>query len=63
MSDIPIEFTWWELLLYSPVWGWPGLVIGALAGGVFARKRRVLGAIILAVAGNFLWFAAVLFSR
>jgi hypothetical protein len=63
LSDISIHFTWWELLLYSPVWGWPGLLVGGLAGAIFARKRRVLGAIVLAVAGNFLWFAAVLFSR
>jgi hypothetical protein len=63
MSDISIKLSWWELLLYSPVIGWPGLVVGGLAGAIFARKRRVLGAVLGAIAGNFLWFAAVLFAK
>jgi hypothetical protein len=63
MSDISIKFTWWELLLYSPVIGWPGLLIGGLAGAIFARRRRILGGVLGAVAGNFLWFAAILLSK
>ena len=61
MSDISIKFTWWELLVYSPIWGWPGLIIGGFTGALFLRKRPIGGAVLGALAGNFLWFAGVIF--
>jgi hypothetical protein len=52
MSDISITFTWWELLLYSPILGWPGLFAGAVLGVVLWRKRPIVGGLIGAVVGN-----------
>lgn len=60
MSDISFDIEWWALLLYSPVLGWPGLLIGATIGGLLWRRRRILAAILGAIAGNLLWFAAVM---
>ena len=56
MSDISIRITWFELLLYSPVLGWPGLLMGAVLGLWIWRKRPILGAIICGVLGNLFWF-------
>ena len=52
MSDIKIEFTWWELLLVSPILGWPGAIVGAALGGLLWRKRPIVGTIVGAVVGN-----------
>lgn len=57
MSDISIHITWWELLLYSPVIGWPGLLAGSVIGWFAWRRRPVIGAIAGAVTGNLLCFA------
>lgn len=59
MSDIKIEFSWLELLLISPMLGWPGLIAGGLVGALAWRKRPILGAAIGAVLGNL----AVFFVR
>ena len=53
MSDIKIEFAWWELVLYSPMLGWP-----AVAGALAWKKRPILGGVLGAVAGNFAVAAA-----
>jgi hypothetical protein len=63
VSDISINITWWELLLYSPVIGWPGLLIGAVAGWLAWRKRPLLGAISGALAGNLIWFAVFFLQK
>ena len=53
MSDINIEFEWWELVLLSPMLGWPGLLVGAVAGAIAWKKRPILGGALGAIAGNF----------
>ena len=58
MSDISIQITWFDLLLAAPVFGWPGLILGSALGALAWRKRRVLGAVLGAVAGCAIWFAA-----
>ena len=58
MSDISINITWWELLIVSPVLGWPGAIAGGLLGAVLWRKRPILGGAIGAVIGNLALFAA-----
>ena len=59
MSDIKIEFTWWELILISPMFGWPGILVGGVIGALAWRKRPIVGALIGAVVGNFAWALAV----
>ena len=63
MSDISINITWWELLLYSPVLGWPGLLVGGAAGWFAWRRRPWLGAVVGAIAGNLAVFSWILFSK
>jgi hypothetical protein len=53
VSDISINFEWWELVLLSPMLGWPGLIVGGIIGALVWRKRPILGGVIGAVAGNF----------
>ena len=62
MSDIKLEFTWWELLLASPVLGWPGAIVGGVLGVLAWRKRPLLGGAIGAVVGNFALFAYRIFT-
>ena len=52
MSDIKIEISWFDLLLVSPMLGWPGLIAGGLVGAVAWRKRPILGGAVGAVLGN-----------
>jgi hypothetical protein len=60
VSDIDIKFAWWELLLYSPVVGWPGLLLGGALGALSWRKRRIVGGALGAIVGNLAWaFAAI----
>ena len=63
MSDITLDITWFDLLVFSPFLGWPGLFVGAVLGGIGWRKRPILGAVLGAVAGNFIVFAVRLFLR
>ena len=58
MSDISFTFTWWELALASPIFGWPGLIVGAFLGAHFWRRRPILGAVLGGLAGNFVVFFA-----
>jgi len=61
LSDIKIEFQWWELILFSPMVGWPGLIVGGLIGALAWRSRPLLGCAIGAIAGNFVWAIAVFY--
>jgi hypothetical protein len=61
MSDISINITWWELLIVSPVLGWPGAIAGGLLGAVLWRRRPILGGAIGAITGNLALFAARIF--
>ena len=56
MSDISINITWFDLLLFSPVLGWPGLIAGGVLGWMLWTKRPRLGALIGAIAGNLIVF-------
>lgn len=51
MSDISFHFTWLDLILASPVLGWPGLIVGGLIGAWVWRKRRIVGGVLGAVVG------------
>jgi len=53
MSDISINITWWEILLYSPVIGWPGMLAGSVIGWFAWRRRPILGAVLGAILGDF----------
>lgn len=63
MSDIKIEFSSSELALVALLIGWPGLVVGALAGGLLWRRHPVLGALAGAVLGLPLWVGAKILLR
>ena len=51
MSDISLHFTWLDMIVLAPFFGWPGLIIGGLLGALLWRKRRILGGVIGAVIG------------
>ena len=51
MSDIGLDFAWWEWLAIVAIAGWPGLAAGALIGALAFRRRRILAAIVLGVLG------------
>ena len=63
MSDISINFEWRELLLISPVLGWPGLVAGGAIGAALWPRRRILGGFIGAMIGNIGVFAVRLMLK
>lgn len=63
MSDISISFEWWELLLVSPMLGWPGAIAGGALGALAWRKRPIAGGVIGAVLGNLIVFAARLMLK
>jgi hypothetical protein len=61
VSDIDIKFEWWELVLLSPMFGWPGIIVGGIIGALAWRKRPILGGVIGAIAGNFIWALVVVY--
>ncbi|MET0547066.1 MAG: hypothetical protein ABWZ40_12210 [Caulobacterales bacterium] len=63
MSDISLNITWFDLILYSPFFGWPGLILGGLLGAFAWRKRPWLGGAIGAIAGNFIVFYGRFFGN
>ncbi|MFZ5616954.1 MAG: hypothetical protein ACOZAA_06505 [Pseudomonadota bacterium] len=58
MSDISINFAWYELLAVSPALGWPGLLAGGALGAALWRRRRIWGGVLGAIAGDLAVFAA-----
>ena len=63
MSDIKIEFTWYQLLLVAFLIGWPGLVLGAVGGGFFWRRHPIPGVVIGAIVGLVLWVGVRILFR
>lgn len=66
MSDISFYYTWWQLLLASPVIGWPGAIFGAILGATLGRRSAIgliLGMIIGAILGNVAWAFAVIYLK
>lgn len=63
MSDISLNITWLDLILYSPFFGWPGLIAGGILGALVWRKRPWLGGALCAIAGNFIVFFARLLLK
>lgn len=63
MSDISINITLLDLLLASPVFGWPGLIVGGAVGALVWKRRRVVGGVLGAAVGCIVWFAASLFLK
>jgi hypothetical protein len=55
MSDINIEFDWYVFPLIAVMVGWPGMLIGGVAGGYLWRRHRVVGTLLGAIAGTALW--------
>jgi len=59
MSDISFHFSPLDLIIGSPIFGWPGLIGGAVLGAWLWRRQRILGGVLGAIVGNF----AVAFAR
>jgi hypothetical protein len=55
LSDIRLEFEWYDIALVALMIGWPGLLIGAVAGALAWRRRRLIGTLLGALAGLALW--------
>jgi hypothetical protein len=55
VSDISFRFTGPEVAFFLLLIGWPGLVFGAVGGGLLWRRRPVLGAVAGAAIGLTLW--------
>lgn len=59
MSDISLNFGWYEILLLIPLVGWPGVVLGvALSAALFWKRRRILAGMVGALIGGMIWAAA-----
>ncbi len=63
MSDISIEFAWYELLIVALFLGWPGLLLGTVLGAVAWRRHRAYGALIGSSGGFALWLGALFLWR
>ena len=58
MSDISLDFTWYELAIVALFFGWPGLLLGSVLGAVAWRRHRLYGGALGAVLGSVLWLGA-----
>ena len=56
MSDISINISLFQLIVFSWVLGWPGLILGGVIRALLWNKRRILGGALGAIAGNFIVF-------
>jgi Na+/proline symporter len=63
VSDISFNITWFDLMLYAPLLGWPGLLIGAVLGGLLWKQRRILGAVLGGLIGAIAWTFGSIFLR
>ena len=55
MSDIGLNWGPLDIAAIALIIGWPGLLLGAIAGVFAWRRHRLWGALIGAVAGFVLW--------
>ncbi len=55
MSDIGILNDPLSLIVIALIFGSPGLLIGGISGALLWRRRRIVGALLGAVAGFVLW--------
>jgi hypothetical protein len=62
VSDISIHITWLDLILASPVLGWPGLVLGGALGALLWKQRRIIGGVLGAVGGCSAWTVATVLT-
>jgi hypothetical protein len=62
LSDIAINISPIELILFSWVLGWPGLIVGGALGALLWKRRRMLGGVLGAIACNFAVFGVRLFA-
>jgi hypothetical protein len=63
LSDIALNITWLDLVLYAPLLGWPGLLICAVLGGLVWKQRRILGAVLGGLIGAVIWTFGTIFLR
>jgi Na+/proline symporter len=63
MSDIGILNDPLSLIAIALIFGSPGLLLGAIAGALLWRRRRVAGGVLGAVAGFVLWLAGWMVLR
>jgi hypothetical protein len=61
MSDIKILSDWPSLILLFLLLGSPGIPIGAIAGAILLRSRRMFGALIGAIIGYGSWLLGWLY--
>jgi hypothetical protein len=55
VSDIRLDFGWDAILLITLMIGWPGLLLGGLAGALAWRRHRWIGTVLGAGVGLALW--------
>jgi hypothetical protein len=58
MSDIALDFTWYELAIVALFFGSPGLLLGSVVGAVVWRRHRFYGSALGAILGTVLWLGA-----
>ncbi len=63
MSDIGILNDPLSLIAIALIFGSPGIVLGAIAGALLWRRRRIGGGLIGAIAGFILWLTGWMLLR
>jgi Na+/proline symporter len=63
VSDIKIEFTWEQLALLALLIGWPGALLGAVAGGLVWRRHPIPAVVAGAIVGLVLWVGVRILLR
>ena len=58
MSDISLDITWFDALLFVLLIGSPGLIAGGVLGAIAWKRHRIAGGLLGSVSGLVLWAAA-----